>query len=175
MRRSCLLWFVLGATAFLLFGDAPAAQSQVAIYAEFSASDFNLPNIDWQYGTTFGLYYNAWTIPFFAVGLDGRGSVVGSGSPKIDSGLAGPRITFKPHVLPVMPYVEALVGFGHAEYGQGAAQTSKSQLEYQFLGGADFTIFPRIDWRAVEFSYGGLSGQGFNPRTLSTGLVFRLP
>jgi hypothetical protein len=38
-------------------------------------------------------------------------------------------------------------------------------------------VLPRLDWRVVEFSYGGLSALNgtLNPRTLSTGLVLRLP
>ena len=163
------------AAALILCVCSPIAHAQIAIYGEFSAADFNLANTDWQYGTTFGLYYNRWTVPFFALGLDGRGSVVGSGSTKIVSGLVGPRFTFKPHVLPLMPYVEALVGAGDVEYGQGAAQTDATKLEYQFLGGVDYTILPRIDWRVVEFSYGGFSGPSLNPRTISTGIVLRLP
>ena len=154
---------------------APPAHAQIGIYGQFSASNFNLPNTGWQYGTTFGLYDTPWHIPFFALGLDGRGTVLGSGSTKITSGLAGPRLTFKPHVLPVMPYVEAVVGAGNARYGAGIATTNVTKLEYQFLGGVDYTLLPHIDWRVVEFSYGGFSGQNFNPQTLSTGLVVRLP
>lgn len=173
MRR--ILRAALSCAALCLLATAVPSRAQIGIYGEFSAADFNVANTDWQYGTTFGLYYNAWGVPFLSLGLDGRGSVLGSGSTKIVSGLAGPRLTFKPHVLPVMPYVEALVGVGDVELGQGSARTSTTKLEYQFLGGADYTIFPRVDWRVVEFSYGGFSGPSLNPRSLSTGLVVRLP
>jgi hypothetical protein len=151
------------------------ANAQIGVYGEFSASDFNIPNLNWQYGSTFGLFYNHWGVPFFALGADGRGSVVGSGSNKIISGLAGPRLTFKPHVLPIMPYVEALAGAGDVQYGEGVARTSATKFEYQFLGGVDWTIVPRVDWRVIEFSYGGLSGPSLKPRNLSTGIVVRLP
>jgi hypothetical protein len=78
--------------------------------------------------------------------------------------------------MPIHPYIEALVGAGHADYGQGSAKVTATKFQYQFLGGLDLTILPRIDWRLVEFSYGGLSGLGssFNPKTLSTGIVIRL-
>ena len=103
--------------------------------------------------------------------------MVGSGATSIASGLVGPRLVFKPHVLPIMPYVEALAGAGRAEAGSGTARIDATKFEYNFVGGVDYTFFPRLDWRVVDFSYGGLSAfsGSFNPRTLSTGIVFRLP
>lgn len=169
MRRLLLLLSLAAA--------AIPASAQIGVYGTFSASNFNLPNTGWRYGSTFGAYDNRWKIPFFALGLDGRGVVVGSGNNKSESGLVGPRIVFQPHILPIMPYVEALAGVGHVDIGQGSAQNSATKFEYNFVGGADLTIFPRFDWRVVEFSYGGLSGfsGSYNPKTLSTGIVFRLP
>jgi hypothetical protein len=75
------------------------------------------------------------------------------------------------------PYAEGLVGGGHINVGQGFARTSTTVFEYKVLGGLDFTFFPRLDWRVVEFGYGGFSGQasGVHPKTVSTGIVFRLP
>ena len=157
---------------------ATPARAQLAVYGSFSASDFKLPHVGWQYGTTFGAYYDRWSIPFFAYGLDARGTVVGSGNTHIYSGLVGPQIRFKPHILPFMPYVEAVVGAGNVQTGQGSTQNDITKFEYQFLGGVDWTILPRIDWRVAEFSYGSFSGLGrssLNPNTLSTGIVFRLP
>ena len=67
--------------------------------------------------------------------------------------------------------------FGAFGVGFGANQPSNTQFEYQFLAGFDLTVLPRLDWRVVEFSYGGLSAFNgdLHPRTLSTGLVLRLP
>jgi hypothetical protein len=51
-------------------------------------------------------------------------------------------------------------------------------IEYQLLGGLDITVLPRIDWRIVEYSYGGFSvpnSADYHPRTFTTGLVLRLP
>ena len=168
------MWRLL---TFLFFGLALPAGAQIGLYGSFSAANFNVPNTGWQYGSTFGFYDNHWSIPFFALGVDGRGTVVGTGSTSIASGLVGPRLVFKPHVLPILPYVEALAGAGRAEAGEGSARTSAVKFEYNFVGGLDYTFFPRLDWRVVEFSYGGLSSfpGSFNPRTLSTGIVFRLP
>ncbi len=155
-----------------------SAPAQTGLYAEFGASKSGLSNNDWIYGPTFGAYFDRWHLPFVSAGVDLRGSILGpSGSTKIYSGLAGPRVALRPHIIPLQPYAEAVIGVGHAEFGQGAAQTTATKFEYQFLGGVDLTVLPRIDWRVAEFSYGGLAGldQSFHPKTISTGIVLRLP
>ena len=143
----------------------------------FSASDFDLPHVGWQYGPTFGIYHDAWHLPFAGVGVDGRASLIGSGSTKVYSGLVGPRAQVRPHVVPFQPYVEALIGGGNVQVGQGVARTDKNVFEYQVVAGGDLTVLPHIDWRVAEFSYSGFSGmdQSFHPRTFSTGIVLRLP
>jgi hypothetical protein len=163
--------------SLILLSAAIPASAQIGVYGTFSAANFRVPNTGWQYGSTFGLFDDHWKIPFFALGIDGRGAVIGGTEASVASGLVGPRIVFKPHVLPIMPYVEALGGVGRAEDGEGSAATSVTKFEYNFVGGVDYTVLPRIDWRVVEFSYGGLTAfnGSFNPRTLSTGIVFRIP
>ncbi len=164
-----------------LLGAALPAGAQVAIYGEFSAANFNVPNVGYQYGSTFGLYYDKYKIPFFKLGLDGRGTVVGGGSDgaSVRSGLGGPRVSFKLPVIPFRPYVEGLVGAASAHAGApgSAAYYSATKFEYNGVAGLDYTVLPFIDWRVFEFSYGGLSSfnGSFNPRVLSTGIVFRLP
>ncbi len=157
--------------------SAMSASAQLGIYGEFSAAKLNVPNTDWIYGPTFGGYLDKGHFWIFHSGVDARGAILGSGgNTSLDSGLVGPRVSLHLHPVPIHPYIEALVGAGHADYGQGSAKVSATKFQYQFLGGLDLTILPRIDWRMVEFSYGGLSGLGssFNPKTLSTGIVIRL-
>jgi hypothetical protein len=167
-------------TLFLLlfasFAITLTAPAQTGLYAEFGASKVDAPSDNWIYGPTFGIYHDFYSVPFFHLGADLRGSVLGiSETTSLYSGTIGPRLSLHPHVLPIMPYAEGLVGIGHYDYGAG--QGSNTQFEYQFLAGADLTIFPRLDWRVVEFSYGGLSvfNGDLHPKTLSTGLVLRLP
>jgi hypothetical protein len=153
-----------------------AAHPQTGLYAEYGASKVDAPSDNWIYGPTFGLYHDFFSVPFVHVGADLRGSILGpSQTTNLYSGTLGPRLSLHPHVLPAMPYLEALFGFGHYDYGAG--QPSNTQFEYQFLAGIDLTILPRLDWRVVEFSYGGLSAFNgdLHPRTLSTGVVLRLP
>ncbi|MGC9291521.1 MAG: hypothetical protein ACP5EP_02210 [Acidobacteriaceae bacterium] len=163
---------------FLVFCMATfSATAQVGLYGELSTAKLNVPNTDWIYGTTFGGYYDKGHLLFLSTGVDARGSILGTGQTKLDSGLVGPRLVFTPHVVPLQPYAEALIGMGHYQFGQGIAQSSDNKFEYQFVGGLDMTVLPRIDWRLVEFSYGGLSylGSSFNPKVISTGIVVRLP
>jgi hypothetical protein len=166
-RTACLLLFIF---------SSMAAMAQVGLYGEFSAAKLNVPNTSWIYGPTFGGYLDKGHFWVFNSGVDARGAILGSGATTLDSGLVGPRVAVRPHLLPIQPYVEALIGAGHADYGQGVAHVSATKFQYQFLGGLDLTVLPRIDWRLVEFSYGGLSGLGssFNPKTISTGIVVRL-
>jgi len=168
LKTACLLLFIV---------SSMAATAQVGVYGEFSATKLNVPNTSWIYGPTFGGYLDKGHFWVFSSGVDARGAILGSGSTTLDSGLVGPRVVLRPHLLPIQPYAEALIGAGHADYGQGVAHVSATKFQYQFLGGLDLTILPRIDWRVVEFSYGGLSGLGssFNPKTISTGIVVRLP
>jgi hypothetical protein len=153
-----------------------AAYPQTGIYVEFGASKVDAPSNDWVYGPTFGVYHDFYSVPVVHLGADLRGSVLGiSQTTTLTSGLIGPRVSVHPHVLPFMPYLEGLAGIGHYDFGAG--QGSSTQFEYQFLAGIDYTLVPRLDWRVVEFSYGGLSvfNGNLHPKTISTGLVLRLP
>lgn len=160
----------------LLLSPLPAI-AQTGVYVSFSASNFDLPGISWQFGPTVGIYHDFAHAPILSAGADLRGSFLGFGSTKSYSGLIGPRVQIRPHVLPLQPYVEGLVGVGHVEYGTGAVLTDATKFTYQLLAGVDLTIFPHIDWRVAEFSFGGFSGleDNFHPKTVSTGLVLRLP
>src|SRR5882757_9218627 len=161
---------------FLLLFVTVAAQAQTGIYVEFGGSKVDAPSNDWIYGPTFGLYHDFYSVPVVHLGADLRGSVLGiSQTTTLYNGLIGPRVSLHPHVLPFMPYLEGLGGVGHYDFGAG--QDSSTKFEYQFLAGIDYTVIPRLDWRVVEFSYGGLSifNGDLHPKTLSTGLVLRLP
>ena len=176
--------FRVGLLALMAMCGAVACHAQAAVYGEFTGAKLGGVNPPpWLYGPTVGLYYDYGHGPF-AVGFDARGSFLHrgatslSGTPStLDLGLVGGRLALTPHILPIKPYVEALGGIGHLQVGGGIAKFTSTVSTYEFLGGVDFTFFPRLDWRVVEFGYEGLSvsGQTFSPKILSTGLVFRLP
>jgi hypothetical protein len=164
-------------------GLAGVGQAQTAIYGEFTGAKVSAADSAWMYGPTLGLYHDSGH-GVFATGLDVRGTFAGRGdtngagsSQTLDTLMGGVRLAITPHVLPFKPYAEALGGLGHLKSGEDSSRTSSTKFAYQFVGGLDFTFFPRLDWRVVEFSYGRLAGLGdsFAPKSLSTGIVFRLP
>ena len=164
--------------SLLLFATVTitAASAQTGLYVEYGGSKIDSPTNNWVYGPTFGLYHDFYSVPLVHLGGDIRGSVLGlTNKTTITSGMIGPRLSGHPRVLPLMPYLEALGGIGHYDFGSG--QPSDTQFEYQFLAGLDLTVLPRLDWRLVEFSYGGLSAfnGSLHPKTLSMGVVLRLP
>jgi hypothetical protein len=176
-----MVW--VGLLAGVLGVTGGSARAQTGVYAEFTGAKMSAANTPWSYGPTFGLYHDSGYGPI-AAGFDiraaflSRGDTNGAGSSQtINTGLGGVRLAITPHVLPIKPYGEVLGGYGHLEAGQGASRTSGTHLAYEFLGGVDFTFFPRLDWRVVEFGYVGMTGIGgsFAPKQLSTGLVLRLP
>lgn len=163
--------------AAVLMVTVGSARAQLGVYAGFSASNYHVPNVGWQYGPTFGVYFQPWAAPSLRAGVDVRASLLGTGSEKVDSILVGPRVQIHPHVLPLMPYGEILFGGAHVNIGQGSAHTDKTAIEYQVAGGVDMTIFPRLDWRIAEYSWGSVQNVGMSvkPGTVTTGLVLRLP
>jgi hypothetical protein len=153
-------------------------QAQLGVYGSFSAVKLNVPaNNNFLYGGTFGAYLDSNHLAVLNYGLDLRGSVTGGGGTSFDFGSIGPRLGVNLHVIPIHPYIEALAGVGHAGFTQFDTN-SVTKFEYQFVGGVDYTILPRIDWRIAEISYGGLgslNGESFHPKSISTGIVLRLP
>jgi hypothetical protein len=156
----------------------PSLYAQLGLYGTFTTTKLNVPAYDnWLYGATFGAYLASGHFALLSVGIDGRGSFDSRGPTGYYSGAIGPRVALNTHILPVSPYVEATAGVGHATFSQ-ATPSSVTKFEYQFLGGLDFTVLPRVDWRVAEFSYGsltGLNGSSFHPKTISSGIVLRLP
>lgn len=174
MRSSVTrLAFLLGCFFYLTIG----AQAQTGVYATFSASDFDAPNVSWQYGPTFGIYHDFFHFPFIGAGLDARATLTGFNTSEIYSGFAGPTIQLHPAILPIKPYVEVLAGAGHVKVGQGLAATNQTAFSYEGVAGLDWTILPRIDWRVVDFAYQEFTNLSVHatPRTVSTGIVLRLP
>jgi hypothetical protein len=164
-------WLVLLAMVALPMG----LRAQVGVYGGFSATKLDVPQADWIEGASFGAYYNTVHLPVVNFGFDLRGSVLGGGgATQVKSGLAGPRVVAHLPVVPLHPYVEGLVGAGDVKFGQGLAARDATHLGYGLAAGVDFTFFPRLDWRVVDYQWGHYNGVG-DQSTITTGLVLRLP
>ncbi len=147
-----------------------SAHAQTGIYGAFTGADLGSGTNGNLYGGTVGLYLTPLHLPLLSAGFDVRGEFLHGNGQSLDSGLAGVRVAIHPPVFPLKPYVEALGGIGRAD----VANATSTNAQYRIVGGVDWTILPRIDWRVVEFSGGEISG-GASPKVLSTGLVLRLP
>jgi hypothetical protein len=173
MNRSRLL-----ALSLFLFSPL-SAHAQLGLYGAFTVQNLGAPNVTGYsfYGGTFGAYLASGRLAILSLGVDLRGSFTRDAGNSFDSGAIGPRLALNTHILPIQPYVEGTVGLGSLNLA-GGSPSNGIRFEYQVLGGLDYTIFPRVDWRVAEYSYGGLSslnGDNFHPKSLSTGLVLRLP
>jgi hypothetical protein len=165
---------LLTALALSLAATHPAA-AQVGISAAFTAARLNHPvtgvsSPTTLYGPTISVYYQKGAL--LALGGDIRASFLRGSGISFDSGAIGPRAALKFHPLPVQLYGEALGGFNN--YTRSTGAPNSVQAEYQLLTGIDTTIFPRLDWRVVEYAYVG-SSNDLSAHALSTGIVFRLP
>jgi hypothetical protein len=165
---------VLVALSLFLIPAVPAA-AQLGLSGDFTASRLSHPvgavgSPTMLYGETVSVYYQRGV--FFAYGGDARASFLGGSGISLNSGAIGPRIAFKPHALPLQVYGEALGGFNSYTGGPFAASTT--QAEYQLIAGADYTLFPHIDWRVVEYTYTSASNS-LSSHSLSTGIVVRIP
>jgi hypothetical protein len=129
------------------------------------------------YGGTLGAYLASGHLAILNLGVDLRGSFTRSSGNSFNTGAIGPRLGLNLHIIPLHPYVEATVGLASVNF-QGGSPNNGISFEYQLIGGLDVTVFPRIDWRVAEFSYGGVSvpnSDSYHPKTLTTALVLRLP
>lgn len=165
MKRLPLLLLAL---SLLMVG--PLAKAQVGIYATGGGAKLS---DTWTYGPTFGIYRDSHHFPLINFGVDARVAIFNSNSNvKLYNGLIGPRAVVHLPIIPIKPYVEGLIGAGHIT---GNSLASKTTFSYGVAAGADLTFFPRLDWRVVDFTYGGFSSGNTNQTSISTGLVFRLP
>ena len=164
-------------TLFFIVLSPLSLHAQLGLYGGFTVQNPSVPPASGYqfYGGTFGAYLASGRLAILNVGLDLRGSFTKSGSDSFNSGGIGPRGGLNLHLIPLHPYVEATAGLGNLNINETSSNVTR--FEYQFLGGLDYTIFPRIDWCVAEFTYGGLSvfNDSYHPKTLTTGIVLRIP
>lgn len=160
-----LVFVALAATFFL----SPSASAQTALYAGFSAASITSGPQGSNYGALVGLYAQSGHYAYF--GGDFRGSLMSHNGFDFYTGAVGPRLAFRPPILPLRPYIEGLAGV--ASYNSGKNTSSTTHLNYHVVAGVDWTLLPHIDWRVIDYDYSGTTGP-VNASIFSTGLVLRL-
>ena len=139
-------------------------------------------------GATGGIYYDFLKLGPVKLGADLRGTLThtkkgaevnfqGTGA-RVDSALGGLRAVFHTRFIPLRPYLQASAGLGRSDYG--TSTTRHNNFQYMGYAGLDITLLPIMDFRLVEFGYGGLSATGttshnYPIKSVSSGLVFHLP
>ena len=132
-------------------------------------------------GPGVGLTLNFVHNPAFTFGVDFRGSkhVAGNGA---DTGLLGLKLGVKVPLLGLKPYIQGSGGYlGTYESPAGSGSTGTNVNHYyaaEILGGVDYTILPRIDFRVVEVGVGHAINTNANATrptfvTASSGIVLR--
>lgn len=172
----------LALMAMMVFSPMAKAQ-QYALYMMGTAGNLRTPDTGYAYGGTMGLYREKQGTPLVAWALDMRftladgGEVQGAYTDKrLDTGLFGFRLAATPHMR-LKPYVEGALGYGYWRGGIGLTRQDQHTSVLQGIGGVDYRINSRMDWRVAEVTYSRMSGQihFINPITMSTGIVLRIP
>jgi len=145
------------------------AQAQTAIYGGFSGASITSGPENASYGGLVGLYAQSGHYAYF--GGDFRGSFLSRNGFNYYTFAVGPRLAFKPPILPLRPYIEGLAG--GAWYNNGRGTSSDSHVGYHVVVGADWTLLPHIDWRVIDYDYSGNTGPT-KAHIFSTGLALRL-
>jgi hypothetical protein len=179
--------FFLAAIAIV---SSVSASAQVGVYGMFTADELSniasspLPPLSSTpsdqrsnsvnpLGGTGGVYYDFKTWGPVRLGVDARGSILttkrgayvnfdASGA-RIYSVLGGVRASFHTPIAPLKPYLQVSAGLGRSDYGlqsSGGAVTIYNNFEYEGLAGLDIKLLPVLDFRLVEFGYGGLDPFG---------------
>jgi hypothetical protein len=188
------------------FALAVTAHAQMAVYGTFTVNQLSgikgspaaacntlsCPSYDDSVnpiGGSIGAYYDFLNLGPIKLGADLRGTLTktkrgaetqynGSGA-RLYSGLGGIRAVFHTRFVPLRPYIQASAGLGRTDYGINSASIVNN-FQYEGFAGLDFTLLPIMDFRVVEFGYGGVNplgtnGHNYPVKTVSTGIVFHLP
>jgi hypothetical protein len=173
--------------------------SPLPLPPDSTSSAFERSNSVDPLGGTGGVYYDLKKTTHVTLGADLRGSIMntkrgayvnfnGPGA-RIYSVLGGVRGTFHTPVKVLKPYVQGSLGLGRSDYGLFVYQPPSpaplptkiyNNFEWQALVGLDLKLLPIMDFRVVEFGYGGLDPFGtfshnYPIKQVSSGFVFHFP
>ena len=113
------------------------------------------------------------------LGLDLRGSDK-PGTPGVQTGMVGFKVTAKPPVLHIRPYGQVSAGYFATSTPNQSVPASTSNFSnkgaaYEVFGGLDLPLLPILDVRVVEIgggqAFGLFNGKSSGIFTVNTGLV----
>ena len=160
----------------------PAASAQLSVYAEASADQMsNTKTSKTAFGTTFGIQGEAYRHGHLRVYgdlqgffYDGKGVEASNTRLNLGGVALGPKLGLA--YKHVEPYMALLVGFARYNDGLGNINSSTTDNQVDGVFGVDVRISQRFDYRLIEFDYKHYSALGgeFNPKIISTGVVFHI-
>lgn len=172
--------------------NSPAVNASCSGFSAFLCPRYN--NSVNLLGGTFGGYYDFFNLGPVKLGVDARGTLSttkrgaqtlsNATGARLYSGLGGVRAVFHTRFVPIRPYIQGSAGFARTDYGVPNTSSGKISLtnNFQYMGyaGVDITLLPIMDFRLVEFGYGGINPFGnashnYPVKTVSSGIVFHLP
>jgi hypothetical protein len=135
----------------------------------------------------FGAYYDFRSIGPIRLGVDLRGSVLNSNksattyASSVDlvrqySALGGLRGEFKTPFRWLHPYAQLSGGLMHSNAASTVFTTYQNYTQLEGFAGADVTLMPFLDLRAIELG----AGEAFGPsshsiQSIGIGIVFHTP
>ena len=192
----CRTAFGLALLVFLF--SSVVARAQVGVYGTVTGERFGgfqcqlttgcaAPNgVAKPYGAAFGGYYDFRSIGPIRLGVDVRGSVLNSNKSAVTnnssidfvrhySALGGVRAEFRTPLKWLHPYGQISAGLGrsNAAFVNNNPEFYQNFTQVQGFAGADISILPVLDLRAIELG----AGEAFGPsshsiQSIGIGVVF---
>ena len=122
-----------------------------------------------------GVTLNVIQLPFVKLGIDARGSKH-AGNNGSDTAMGGVKLTIKPPIFHIAPYVQGSVGYLGTTGNRSGQTQSEKYAAGELLGGLDVPIAPFLDLRVIEVGAGRAftTSSGVKPSfvTAGAGVVF---
>lgn len=199
MKRMLRCRTASGLAAFLFLLFSFTAHAQVGVYGTVTGErvpGFTCLAPDGQcastggvvrpYGGTFGGYYDFRSMGPFRLGVDLRGSVLNSNKSAVTysastdfvrhySALGGLRAELRMPLSWLHPYAQVSAGLGrsNAAFVDGNPDIYQNFTQVQGFVGADITLLPVLDLRAIELGAGEMFGpSNHSIQSIGIGVVF---
>jgi hypothetical protein len=151
--------------ALCIFAAVPVRAQILSVYGTYSglragnvntsSSSSNSTDL-WTNGFGGGVTVNFLPLHIISLGVDLRGST-SPGTPGADSGLAGIKLTIRPPLIHIKPYIQGSAGVLVTR----TASATLTNPAYEILGGVDYPLMHFLDLRIIEVGGGKEFGATF--------------